>query len=133
MAEERARWVAELLATSIQVSGMSEEELERRLGWSPGSVGRLLESESELDPDRVLEILDKLKGESRLEAGPDPAECEDGTTQVVTDLLDQYRALGYKLQEVAPPAEARLELPELEKRVESILRKAFGASFDEES
>ena len=130
MAEDRARWMADLLATSIQVSGLSEEELELRLGWTAGSVARLLEGEGDLGPEQFLRVLGELHGDARTE-GADFAEMEDGRTQVVTDLLDRFQLLGYELKEVAPPTEGRMDLPELEKRVESILRKAFGSSLDE--
>ena len=131
MAEDRARWMADLLATSIQVSGLSEEELELRLGWTAWSVARLLEGEGDLGPEQFLRVLGELHGDVRPEGGADFAELEDGRTQVVTDLLDRFQLLGYELKEVAPPPEGRMDLPELEKRVESILRRAFGSSLDE--
>jgi hypothetical protein len=131
MAEDRARWMADLLATSIQVSGLSEEELELRLGWTSGSVARLLEGEGDLDPEQFLRVLGELHGDTRLEGGADFAELEDGRTQVVTDLLDRFQLLGYELTEVVLPTEDRMDVRELEKRVDSILRKAFGSSLDE--
>ncbi|HVG07076.1 MAG TPA: hypothetical protein VNM67_05180 [Thermoanaerobaculia bacterium] len=130
MAEDRARWMADLLATSIQVSGLSEEELELRLGWTSGSVARLLEGEGDLPPEQFLRMLGELHGEGP-QGGADLADLEDDRTQVVTNLLDRFQLLGYELTEVAPPAEGNMNLPELEKRVESILRKAFGSSLDE--
>jgi len=131
MAEDRARWMADLLATSIQVSGLSEEELELRLGWTSGSVARLLEGEGDLGPEQFLRVLGELHGDARTERSADLADLEDDRTQVVTSLLDRFELLGYELTEVAPPAEGRMDIPELEKRVESILRKAFGSSLDE--
>lgn len=123
--------MADLLATSIQVSGLSEEELERRLGWTSGSVARLLEGEGDLGPEQFLRVLGELHGDVKPEGRADFADPEDDRTQVVTTLLDRFQLLGYELKEVAPPAEGRVSLPELEKRVESILRKAFGSSLDE--
>lgn len=123
--------MADLLATSIQVSGLSEEELEQRLGWTAGSVARLLEGEGDLGPEQFLRVLGELHGDARPEGGADFSDLEDGRTQVVTDLLERFELLGYELKEVAPPAEGCMNLPELEKKVESILRKAFGSSLDE--
>ena len=123
MADDPTRWMADLLATSIQVSGLSEEELEHRLGWSPGSVARLLEGESDLDPEHVLRILSELSGDSGLTGSSDFDEPEEGRTQLVTDLLERYRRLNY--EEVAVPEED-LDAVELERRVEAILRGAFG-------
>ena len=134
MAEDRAQWMADLLATSIQVSGLSEEELELRLGWKSGSVARLLEGEGDLGPEQFLRVLGELHGDAKMQrggAGADFADLEDDRTQVVTSLLDRFQLLGYELTEVAPPDEGRMDLPELEKQVESILRKAFGSSLDE--
>lgn len=126
MSEDQARWMAELLASSIQVSGLSEEELETKLGWSPGTMGRLLEGD-ELDPEQVLEVLAELNGDSSWELGPDTEW--DERTQVSTELMDRFRRLGY---ETAPavPKEQQLSILELEKRVEAVLRETFGEEID---
>lgn len=120
--------MAELLATSIQVSGLSEEELEAKLGWSPGSVGRLLEGD-ELDPEQVLEVLAELNGDSSWELGPDTEW--DERTQVVTELVDRFRRLGYEAAPVLPQ-EQRLSIVDLEKRVEAVLRETFGDNIGDE-
>lgn len=125
MAEDRARWMADLLDTSLQVSGLSERELERRLGWSPGAVGRILEGEEELDPEEALRVLVEMNGDAGIDAGPEPDALDGGQTQVVTDLLDRFRRLGYETRQVAAP-DAELDLSDLEKRIQAILREAFG-------
>jgi len=128
MEEDRARWMAELLATSIQVSGLSEKELERRLGLAPGSVARILDGESDLEPDRVLDILSELsEGE-----GAALQETEDDRTQVVTDLLERFQLLGYRIREIPPPSGEVVDLSSLERKVESLLQEAFGERFDRE-
>lgn len=126
MEEDRARW-AELIATSLQVSGLSEEELEQRLGWSAGSLGRLLDGEGDLEPDQVLEILGELQESSRSRRTRSGGDSGHGRTQVVTELLERFRVLGYELGQAPPlpPAEAA-SLKELEKKVESVLRRAYG-------
>ena len=86
MEEDRARW-AELIATSLQVSGLSEEELERKLGWSPGALGRLLDGEGDLEPDQVLEILGELQEISRSRRSRSGGDPGHGRTQVVAELL----------------------------------------------
>lgn len=121
MEEDRARW-AELLATSLQVSGLSEEALERKLGWSPGSLGRLLDGEGDLEPDQVLEILGELQESSRSRK----SKSGDGRTQVVAELLERFRMLGYEPQPATPPQAKPLSPKELEKKVETILRRAYG-------
>jgi transcriptional regulator with XRE-family HTH domain len=138
MEEDLARW-AELLATSLQVSGLSEEDLERRLGWSPGSLGQLLDGKSSLEPDQVLEILGELNEGSRPRRGRggartgkprDGEDFEDDRSQVVTDLLERYRLLGYEPRQAIPPPPAEpSSIEDLEKKVEAILRRAYGERF----
>ena len=125
MADDRARWMADLLDTSLQVSGLSERELERRLGWTAGAVGRILDGEEELDPEEALRVLVELNGKPGLDTGPELDGLDDGQTQVVTDLLDRFHRLGYETREVTPP-DGEPDLASLEKKVEAILRQAFG-------
>ena len=125
MAEDRARWMADLLATSIQVSGLSEEELEQRLGWTAGSIGRILEGEEDLDPDEAIRVLSELNGDPGPDAGLDLDDPEDGQTQVVTNLLERFHRLGYEAREMAAPEED-LDVSKLEKKIQAILREAFG-------
>jgi hypothetical protein len=127
MKEDRARWT-DLIATSLQVSGLSEEELERKLGWSPGSLGQLLEGEGDLEPDQVLEILGELNEGSRPKRNEAAANAR-GRTQMVTELLERFGLLGYEPREAAPapaPSAKPSSLKELEEKVESVLRKAYG-------
>jgi hypothetical protein len=125
MEEDRAHW-AELLATSLQVSGLTEEELERRLGWSPGSLAHLLDGEGGLAPDLVLEILSELNGGGRSDRRGGVSAFGDDRSQVVTDLLDRFRLLGYQPSAAFPPHVEPSGPGELEKKVESILRRAYG-------
>jgi hypothetical protein len=126
MEEDRARW-AELIATSLQVSGLSEEELEHRLGWSAGSLGRLLDGEGDLEPGQVLEILGELQESSRSRRSRNGGDFMDGRSQVVAELLERFRMLGYELKQAPPPPPAEsASLSELEKKVESVLRRAYG-------
>lgn len=123
MEEDRARW-AELISTSLQVSGLSEEELEHRLGWSPGSLGRLLDGEGDLEPDQVLEILGELTEGSRSRKGREAGGA--GRTQATKELLERFRMLGYEPRTAVPPAVEPSSEGELEKKVEAILRRAYG-------
>lgn len=137
MEEDRARW-AELIATSLQVSGLSEEEVERKLGWSPGFLGQLLGGEGDLEPDQVLEILGELNESSRPRRGEAAANAANaantragGRTQMVTELLERFSLLGYEPREAAPPPAEPSSLKDLEKKVESVLRRAYGEPPDE--
>lgn len=118
--------MADLLATSIQVSGLSEEELEQRLGWTSGSIGRILDGEEDLDPEEALRVLNELNGDrGGLYGRPDFEDPEGGQTQVVTNLLERFHRLGYEAREVAAPEED-LDVLKLEKKIQAILREAFG-------
>lgn len=123
--------MAELLETSIQVSGLSERDLEKRLGWSRGSLGRILEGETEIEPQHVLKILGELNASA---APPDLEEREDARTQMVGELLDRFHRLGYGKAEAAPVepagAETRLDTDDLEAKIEKALREAFRKSSD---
>ncbi len=129
MEEDRARW-AELIATSLQVSGLSEEDLERRLGWPPGSLAPLLEGRNDLEPTQILQILAELDEDSRRVRGEEAADS--GRTPLVADLLNRFQRLGYEPLAVAP-APRPLTLRRLEKKVEDILRRAYGELSDEKS
>jgi hypothetical protein len=118
--------MAELLETSIQVSGLSEGELEKRLGWTAGSIDRLLTGETDLEPQHVLRILSELNGETPV---IDFEEPEEERTQMVTDLLDRFRRLGYATAP-KPPLEPQLDMKDLQKKIESTLREAFRGSLD---
>ena len=117
--------MADLLATSIQVSGLSEEELEQRLGWTSGSIGRILDGEENLDPDEAIRVLNELNGEPGLEGESDLADRDDGQTQVVTSLLERFHRLGYEARELEALEEG-LDVSKLEKKIQAILREAFG-------
>lgn len=126
MEEDRARW-AELIATSLQVSGLTEEELEQKLGWSAGALGRLLDGEGDLEPDQVLEILGELQESSRSRRSRSGGDPGQGRTRVVAELLERFRMLGYELGQAPPPPPTEsASLKELEKKVESVLRRAYG-------
>lgn len=130
MAEDRARWMADLLDTSLQVSGLSERELERKLGWSPGAIGRILEGEEDLDPEEALRVLVELNEDTGFDASSEPDGLDDGQTQVVTQLLARFHKLGYETREVAAP-DGELDLSNLEKKIQAILREAFGETEEE--
>lgn len=122
MEEDRARW-ADLIATSLQMSGLSEEDLERRLGWTPGSLGPLLEGRNDLEPNQILQILAELDEDSRRVRGEETASF--GRTPVVADLLGRFQRLGYEPFEMSAPKRVS-SAKELERKVGAILRRAYG-------
>lgn len=121
--DEQARWMTRLLEASLQSSGLSEREVEERLGWKPGELGRMLDGTVECGPLQLLAILAEL--------GPERRESprfrrKDRGTRMVQDLIERYRGLGYgksgaALALTAPPAAT-----EIEKTVDDVLRRTFG-------
>jgi hypothetical protein len=123
--EDDARWMARLLAASIQASGLSERELERRLGWRKGSLRKILQSSAGVEHQQALEILGALSGERVF------ADLQNEGAGGVQSLLERFRRLGYGPEPEPSPA-AHWSGPELESRVAEILREAFGAGLERE-
>lgn len=123
MLNDRARWLARL----IETSGLSHKELEARLGWSPGSLGQLLDGSVECEPHHLVSVLSGIGSEPGRPAYQDQDWWQDSGTQMVEDLIERFRRLGYSSADSPLPVET-LNGAELEKRVESVLRGAFGPS-----
>ena len=126
MADDHNGWLLEVLETTFRTSGLSESDLEQRLGWSGGTLGRLLRGEEPCEAHHVVAVLGELhtgsERASRREAWKNGGEVED---RMVEDLLDRYERLGYGSgEEILPQGEP--DSLELERRVESALRGAFG-------
>lgn len=117
-------WVARLLETSIRSSGLSERELERRLGWKRGALGRALQDSGALEQQQVLDILEVLQRESAVARALE-------APGMVGELLGRFRRLGYETDGSAEPVVAPWHGAELESQVERILLEAFGSSLRE--
>ncbi len=124
MAEDQTLWMTRILETSLQESGLSEREVERRLGWRRGTLERMLQGEAALSHEQVIEVLDVLNRD--LELASLHRRRASGTS-MVQDLVDRFRHLGSCDAEavavsLAPPS----TMADLESHVDSILREAFG-------
>lgn len=122
--EDEVRRAAKLLEALIQVTGMSPEELEKRLEASPGYVGRLLSGRVELKLRHVLAILRILEIEPALffqtlypEAGP-----AGGTVQH-EELRQRLEVLGLGGQPAPPRPE--VDMDDLERRVQGAVHAAL--------
>lgn len=127
MADDETDWAAQLLSTSIEASGLSERELEKRLGWKRGTLGKILQSGIALSHHQILDVLAVLSREAREEGAS--ASGKNGGGPMVGTLLERFNRLGYTTAE--PPARDELAEPspqgaELERKVEEILADAFG-------
>ena len=120
--------MSRLLEASLQNSGLSEREVEERLGWEPGELGRMIDGALECKPLQFLAILAELGPERR--ETPRSRRKERGT-QMVQELVERYRGLGYGKPEAALAAMAAPAPAEIEKTVDEVLRRTFGADFGE--
>lgn len=116
--------MARLLEASLQRSSISEQEVEERLGWEPGALGRMLEGSADCGPRQLLAVLAEL---GSAQAGSSlPTEAGERATQMVQDLIERFHRLGYG----RPGAASVDTLPpvddEIEKTVENVLRRTFG-------
>jgi len=121
--DDEVRRAAKLLEALIQVTGVSPEELEKRLEASPGYVGRLLSGRVELKLRHILAILRILEIEPTLffqalypEAGP-----AGGTVQIEA-VRQRLEALSLG-REPAPHPEVGMD--DLEKLVQGAVQAAL--------
>jgi hypothetical protein len=114
--------MTQILESSIQSSGLSEQEIEEHLGWEPGLIARMLNGSVEHAPLRLLQILAELGSErdrSRRIRGRE--------TRMVEELIGRFRELGYGAAGVlTEEASPRLSQDVLEQTVEDVLLRAFG-------
>jgi transcriptional regulator with XRE-family HTH domain len=130
MAEDETLWMTRLLETSLQESGLSEREVERRLGWRRGTLDRILQGKGSLSHEQVLEILDILNRGSEQAIGQ---RLRTPGSSMVDDLVDRFRRLGYDTDASSLSLEPPTTQVELERHVESIFREAFGLEPEEEA
>jgi hypothetical protein len=122
--DEQARWMARLLEASLQSSGLSEREVEERLGWEPGAFSRMLDGATEWEPLQLLAFLAEIGSEVPGAYPPRSRHRERGT-QMVQELIDRFRGLGYG-EPAAPPASPMQPVDEIERTVEDVLQRTFG-------
>lgn len=121
--DEDVRRAARLLEALIQVTGVSREELERRLEASPGYVRRVLAGQVELKLRHILAILRVLEIEPNLffqtlYPGAGPA----GTVRI-DELRQRLKDLGFN----GEPAPTRPEvgMDDLERLVQGAVQAAL--------
>ena len=120
--DEQSWWLA-LLEASLQGSGLSEREIEERLGWEPGALGRMLAGTADCGPMQLLMVLAELGSERA--GAPSPPQWQERGTQMVQELIDRFQGLGYGSPSAAPAA----PMPSadvIEKTVEDVLQRTFG-------
>lgn len=129
--DEHGRWTARLLEASLQSSGLSEREIEERLGWEAGLLGRILDGTAECAPLQLLALFAEL-GTERRESSRH-RQGEHGT-QMVQELIERFHGLGYGPCGTAPAAVVPpAETDEIERTVEEVLQRTFGKDFGKEA
>jgi hypothetical protein len=126
MAREEIRWIAQTLQTAVQAFGLSNRELERRLGWHQGAFDDLLEGRVELEPWHVVKILDGMTLEPEEPSSSDDLDLDDRGSFLVDELIGRFERLGYGPAEASIPDHSPPNGPELERRIRAVLREAFG-------
>lgn len=117
--DDEVRRAAKLLEALIQVTGQSQEELERRLEASPGYLGRLLAGRVELKLRHILAILRVLEIEPSLFFKTlYPGEDLAGTVQL-DELRQQVKSLGVGSE---PTPKAGVEMNDLERLVQEAVQ-----------
>ncbi|HKV08067.1 MAG TPA: helix-turn-helix transcriptional regulator [Thermoanaerobaculia bacterium] len=122
---EQTRWVARMLEAAIQAFGLSERELEKRLGWNEGALSDVLAGRVELHSEHVLAILDGLSVTPRKD-GSDEEDLDDSGSFLVEELIGRSRRLGFDPEDSRIPDYPPPQGAELERRIRTVLREAFG-------
>jgi transcriptional regulator with XRE-family HTH domain len=122
---EQTRWVARMLEAAIQAFGLSERELEKRLGWNEGALSDILAGRVELHSEHVLAILDGLSVAPRAQ-GSGEEDLDDSGSFLVDELIGRSRRLGFDPEESRTPDYPPPQGAELERRIRTVLREAFG-------
>jgi len=131
MVEDEIRRATKLLATLVQIAGLSREELDRLLGQGRGDAGQVLSGRVELKYRHILAILEGVDVEPEIffrVLYPEPDEPRQGAGgRVMERLLERLHLAGYP-DRPAPPPEApeAIDTAELERRIQTVIREGFG-------
>lgn len=121
---DSSQLVMRLLEASLQISGLTERELEERLGWPPGELGRMVDGATDCEPHQLLTILTELGAESG-KALPSFQSGNPGNP-MVHELIERFHALGYEPAEAPVSTTGPPAAEEIEKTVEDVLQRTFG-------
>ena len=119
--------ILDLLRTLIRILGLSNREIERRVGFSPSYLSRLFGNYLELKYEHVLEISRAL--------GITPREFFElaypDNLEAPTESMKRIRGVLQNMQPTRPPVEAPakpepgLSAEEVERRIQEALRQVF--------
>jgi transcriptional regulator with XRE-family HTH domain len=112
-----------MLEAAIQAFGLTDRDLEKRMGWHEGALSDILEGRAEIHSEHVLAILDGLSLDSRTDGDED---LDESGSFLVEELIERSRRLGFDPEESAVPDYPPPDGAELERRIRSVLHEAFG-------
>ena len=118
--------ILDLLRTLIRILGLSNREIERRVGFSPSYLSRLFGNYLELKYEHVLEISRAL-GITPREffelAYPDNAEMPTESMKRIRNVLQNMQPS--RPVEVPPKPAPGLSAEEVERKIQEALRQVF--------
>ncbi len=119
--------ILDLLRTLIRILGLSNREIERRVGFSPSYLSRLFGNYLELKYEHVLEISRAL-GITPREffelAYPDNAETPTESMKRIRGVLQNMQPLRPAV-EIPPKPTPGLSAEEVERKIQEALRQVF--------
>ena len=119
--------ILDLLRTLIRMLGLSNREIERRIGLSPSYLSRLFGGYLELKFEHVLEISQALglePGEIFELAYPKSSKPPSESMEKIRNLINSLQP-SRPVAEPAPQPSPGLALDELERRILEAIRKVF--------
>lgn len=116
--------VTSLLASAIRFSGWKQRDIEKTLGWSSGSMSRLLSGGIELKVKHIIEICQVIGfPQSRFFHAVYPNPDEGGSNAArMQKMLEQMHPLEAEPEAPAPPA---LDASHIERIVFTSMAKFF--------
>jgi transcriptional regulator with XRE-family HTH domain len=130
MTENHVDRILRMLQVAIRMLGFSNREIERRLGWTPSYMTRILKGNIELKIEHVVDIAGALGLSPReffLFAFPDRGEPPSPAALKLDELMEDLRpAKARKPEPGKPESEPRVVThDELDQKIESALQSFF--------
>lgn len=127
MTETHVDRILRMLRMSIRLLGLSNREIERRLGWTPSYMTRILKGNIELKVEHLVAIAGALGLSPReffLFAFPDRGEPASEAAGKLADFVEDLRPSAARRPEPQPERKAPTQ-EELDQRIESALQGFF--------
>ncbi|HEV2855834.1 MAG TPA: helix-turn-helix transcriptional regulator [Thermoanaerobaculia bacterium] len=130
MTENQVDRILRMLQVAIRMLGFSNREIERRLGWTPSYMTRILKGNIELKVEHVVDIAGALGLSPReffLFAFPDRGEPPSPAALKLDAMMEDLRpAKARKPEPGRPEPEPKVVThDELDQRIESALQSFF--------